>query len=54
MGQTGQCITYEAINQAYIDARKRISKYLNLKNQLKPCLDIFRIILKRICSNYFL
>lgn len=31
MGQSGQCITYEAVNQAYIDARKRISKYLNKK-----------------------
>lgn len=27
MGQHGQCITYEAINQAYINARKRISKF---------------------------
>lgn len=31
MGQPGQCITYEAVNQAYADARKRISKYLNKK-----------------------
>lgn len=34
MGQSGQCITYEAVNQAYVDARKRISKYLN-KNKLR-------------------
>uniref|UniRef100_A0A2S2QTP1 Uncharacterized protein n=1 Tax=Sipha flava TaxID=143950 RepID=A0A2S2QTP1_9HEMI len=25
LGLSGQCITYEAINQAYIDARKRIN-----------------------------
>ncbi|CAI6367680.1 unnamed protein product [Macrosiphum euphorbiae] len=25
MGQSGQCITYEAVNQAYVDARKRIN-----------------------------
>lgn len=28
LGRSGQCITYEAVNQAYLDARKRISKYL--------------------------
>lgn len=26
LGKNGQCITYDAVNQAYIEARKRIRK----------------------------